>query len=98
MAVAIPEHVVPALRRDRLAVTERVLLRAKESPHWGTTIYLCSWEHARRARALPDPVPEPYMTFALVDLGLTRRRELVWRLITSPFRYVYWLARGRPDY
>jgi hypothetical protein len=40
-------------------------------------------------------VAEPNMTFALIDLGLARRRDLIWRLITSPFRYLYWLAVDR---
>ncbi len=96
MDVPVPQRVIGSLRRDRLTVTERVLQRAKESPHWGSTIYLCSWDRARRARALPDPVAEPYMTFAMIDLGLTRRRELVWRMLSSPFRYLFWIVVQRP--
>lgn len=85
--------VIEELRRERLTVGERLLQRAKDSSHWGTTIYVCSWDHARRSRALG--VPESLTAFAMIDLGLDSRRQLAKRVVTRPFRYVRYRLLGK---
>lgn len=92
MGLPVPGHVVPELRSERLTLTERAVQRAKDSSHWGNTIYVCSWDHARRSRALGQR--EPVMSFAMIDLGLTSRRQLARRMVTRPFRHLrYRLTR-----
>ena len=91
MDAAVPAQVITDLRKERLTPSERLLQRAKDSSHWGNTIYVCSWDHARRSRALG--IDEQLMSFAMIDLGLTSRRQLAKRMVTRPFRHLRYLAR-----